>query len=81
MLQPRITHVTPDNSYHLKLEYETGEMKLFDVRPYIVGSWFGELDDIAYFKTVRVIPGGYGIEWKHGQDIAPHELYEMSANL
>ncbi|MDR2731389.1 MAG: hypothetical protein LBB81_10905 [Treponema sp.] len=25
-----------------------------------------------------MISGGKGIEWEHGQDIAPHELYDMS---
>ena len=62
----------------MRLFYETGEVKLFDVRPYWSGSWYGELKDPAYFKAVRVLPGGAGIAWPHGQDIAPHELYELS---
>jgi len=63
----------------LRLFYETGEIKLFDAAPYAVGSWFGELQDPAYFRSVRLLPGGTGIEWVNGQDIAPHELYELSA--
>lgn len=47
---------------------------MFDVAPYITGSWYGELKDAAYFKTVRLLPGSVGIEWINGQDIAPHEL-------
>ncbi|MBR0281116.1 MAG: DUF2442 domain-containing protein [Oscillibacter sp.] len=31
-----------------------------------------------YFRTVRLIDGGAGIAWAHGQDLAPHELYELS---
>jgi len=64
--------------YHLRLEYETGEIRLFDVSPYISGSWYGELRDTSYFQTVHLLPGGTGIEWGNGQDIAPHELYECS---
>lgn len=30
-------------------------------------------------KTVKVIPSGTGIECLNGQDIAPHELYELSS--
>jgi len=34
------------------------------------------LNDINVFNTVR--PCGNTIEWSDGQDIAPHELYELS---
>ena len=78
MLQPRLTSVHPEDGHKLLLTYETGERRLFDVTPYITGSWFGELKDTAYFSSVSLLPGGVGIEWLHGQDIAPHELYELS---
>ena len=78
MLQPKIKSVKPTEPFSLFLEYETGEKKLFDVLPYIKGSWYGELEDKNYFKNVRIINKGYGIEWTNGQDIAPHELYENS---
>ena len=77
MLQPKLLKVEPVESGKLRLFYETGEMKLFDVGPYMDGPWYGELKDRAYFRTVRVLPGGGGIEWVNGQDIAPHELYEQ----
>ena len=78
MLQPRLLSVKPIESSKLYLEYETGEKKIFDVRPYITGTWYGELADAQYFCTVHLIPGGSGIEWENGQDIAPHELYDNS---
>ena len=81
MLQPRIIGLEPLDSYKLKLQYDTGEIKLFDVSPYISGEWFGLLRDKDYFKSVRIIPGGTGIEWREGQDIAPHELYEDGVPL
>ena len=76
MRYPRLVSVTPFDSYKLRLEYESGEKKSFDVRPYISGTWFGELKDKAYFQAVRMLSDGSGIEWPRGQDIAPHELYE-----
>ena len=78
MLQPRLTKVEPMPQMRLRLQYETGEVKEFDVTPYAEGSWFGELKNEAYFKSVHLLPGGIGIEWVNGQDIAPHELYENS---
>lgn len=78
MLQPRLVSVYPMENSHLCLNYETGEKRIFDVSPYITGSWYGELADRGYFCAVRLLPDGVGIEWPDGQDIAPHELYELS---
>ena len=78
MLQPKLLQVSPMQENRLRLLYETGEQKIFDVTPYLSGRWFSALHDYAYFCTVRLLPGGGGIEWRDGQDIAPHELYENS---
>ena len=78
MLQPRLIKIEPTSEYKLKLNYENGEQKIFDVSPYISGEWYGQLADKKYFQTVHIISGGTGIEWANGQDIAPHELYELS---
>ena len=76
MLQPRIIEVKPLPGNKLFLVFDSNERKIFDVTPYINGDWFGKLEDERYFKTVRL--KGNGIEWKDGQDIAPHELYDYS---
>jgi hypothetical protein len=81
MLQPKIIDVEAFSNYKLKLHYETGEKKLFDVSPYICGNWYGQLKELAYFNTVHVLPDGGGIEWAEGQDIAPHELYNTSVEI
>ncbi|MDR3313277.1 MAG: DUF2442 domain-containing protein [Oscillospiraceae bacterium] len=78
MLQPSLLRAIPRQGCLLELHYATGEKKFFDVAPYISGRWFGELGDVAYFQSVRLLEDGKGIEWPHGQDIAPHELYELS---
>lgn len=68
------------NDLKLLLKYNTGETKLFDATPYATGDWFGELGDPHYFSKVRLLPDGLGIEWPEGQDIAPHELYELGVD-
>lgn len=78
MLPPTLTTVTPLPHLQLMLNYETGEAKLFDAAPYDTGSWFGRPKDADYFQQTRLLPGGAGIEWPEGQDIAPHELYDNS---
>ena len=81
MLQPRILSVTPMPNYCLKLHYETGETKIFDVKPYIIGSWYGQLADKGYFSTVKVSANGTGVEWQDEQDIAPQDLYNLSKSV
>jgi len=81
MLQPKLASIESLPGCRLRLEYETGETKIFDAAPYITGSWYGRLKDEAYFKTVHLIDGGFGIAWADGQDIAPHELYELSESV
>lgn len=78
MLQPKLTKVETISPLKLRLFYETGEVKLFDVAPYATGPWYGQLKDESYFNAVQLLPGGVGIEWPEGQDVAPHELYENS---
>lgn len=73
---PKVLSVQPMPDYMICVHYENGESRIFDVKPYIIGSWFGKLKDINVFNTVR--PAGKTVEWQDGQDIAPHELYELS---
>ena len=79
MLQPKVTEVTPLKDYKVALTFSTGESRLFDVMPYISGDWYGKLIDEDYFNSVHVAERT--IEWAGGQDIAPHELYELSEPL
>lgn len=79
MLQPKVKEVKPLEDYFLHLVFDNGEERIFDVKPYIIGSWYGQLRDVDMFRTVRV--SGSTVEWADGQDIAPHELYEMSEKV
>ena len=76
MKYPKVIDVKPVEDYNVIITYGTAEKKKFDVTPYIKGNWVGELKDIEIFKAVR--PWGSTIEWRNGQDIAPHELFELS---
>ncbi len=72
----RAVSVLPLDDYCLQVGFDNGEVRIFDVKPLIRGSWMGELKDKAYFKTVRI--GGLSVEWPHEQDICPDQLYECS---
>lgn len=81
MLHHKLTKVEAIQPYFLHLHYTSGEIKTFDVSPYITGSWYGELSNKDYFITVQLLPDGSGIRWPNGQDIAPHELYDNSTKI
>lgn len=78
MPQPRLVSVTPQDACCLLLSFEGEPDREFDVSPYANGPWYGELAEASYFRQVRVTGDGSGVTWPHGQDIAPHELYELS---
>ena len=61
------------DDYRLLVTFDNDEKKLFDVKPYIKGSWFGQLIDKTLFEQVQI--GGLSIEWPGGQDICPDRLY------
>ena len=79
MKYPMVLKVDPQKDYSVIVTFETGEVKKFDVKPYICGEWFGQLNDAEFFNTVR--PCGNTVEWADGQDIAPHELYDLSVAI
>ena len=81
MLVPYLTDIKPIVGYKLKLYYETGEIKIFDVRPYIRGSWYNELKDESYFNKIRLMPDKYHVEWPNGQDLSPDGLYNNSTSV
>jgi len=78
-MTPKVISVDPLPGYKVLVTFDTSERKSFDVNPYISGDWFGKLKDLSFFSNVR--PAGRTIEWADGQDIAPHELYELSVEI
>lgn len=68
--------VKPLDHYMLQLEFSNGEVRCFDVKPYLELPFFAPLKDAAVFRQVFV--NGITVEWCNGRDIAPHELYDGS---
>ena len=79
MLRPKAVAVTPIPGHKLEVVFETGEKKLFDVTPYIKGSFYGELADEEYFKTVFI--DELSVAWPHDQGICPDDLYLLSTPM
>ena len=72
----KITTVKPLANYILQLEFESKEVRFFDVKPYLGFGIFTELKNESYFNDVRTSLDS--IAWKNGQDFSPETLYLKS---
>ena len=72
-MNPRVVAVQPYADYTLVLTFANGEVKIFDVKPYLNIGIFRELRDQRYFNSVRPVLGS--IQWQNGQDFCPDTLY------
>ncbi|CAA6821227.1 MAG: Unknown protein [uncultured Sulfurovum sp.] len=76
-MNPQVISVEPKAEHKVLLTFDNQEVRIFDMSPYIDrSSFFKQLEDEEYFKTVRVSLGS--IQWKNGQDLSPHTLYSKS---
>ena len=78
-MRPKAISVEALEDYILIIEFDNGEKKLFDVKPYLDKKAFLQLKDNNNFKKVKV--SGLSIEWEIGVDICPDELYNNSYSI
>ena len=71
-----VTGVVPVADYKLKLTFENGEKKIFDVRPLLTQRPWVSLKDLDLFMKAKVL--GCSVAWDIETDIAPEILYENS---
>ncbi len=62
--------------YMLLLEFENGERRVFDMRPYMDKKPFVQIKNAALFAQARVEYGT--VVWPSNIDIAPETLYDRS---
>ncbi|MBK1642615.1 hypothetical protein CKO12_12165 [Chromatium okenii] len=68
--------VQATSDYQLELEFENGESRLFDMKPYLNKKPFMQLKVPSLFTRAAV---DYGtVTWPGNIDIAPETLYDHS---
>ncbi|MBJ7899653.1 MAG: DUF2442 domain-containing protein [Cyanobacteria bacterium RI_101] len=72
-MNPYVKKVEPLDNYHLKLWFENGEKKIFDLTPYLNKDIFKQLQNISLFTSAQVIAGS--VEWPNGLDLSYDTLY------
>lgn len=77
MLQD-IIEVIPQDNYQLYLKFEDGKEGIVDVSQLIEFTGvFEPLQDVEFFKTVKVNPEWGTIYWDNGADLDPDVLYSV----
>ena len=78
---PRIASVEPLGQAELLVRFENGVGKIYDCRPLLGRPQFRLLANTAFFRAVRVDPGGYGISWSDDIDLSEYELWVRGTPL
>ena len=76
MLAPDVSKVLPLSGHRLRLHYEDGSARVFDVSPFLDRGIFAALRDPEVFATARAAYGG--VEWSGGQSLSPDTLFLKS---
>lgn len=70
-----VTKVQPLKNHILQVTFSSGEVKLFDVKPYLDKGIFTKLQDENFFNKAYV---GYDtVCWPGNLDIAPETLFDL----
>jgi hypothetical protein len=79
---PCVVGVAPNDDYTLTLTFNNGEVRIYDMKPWIGKGVFRELQNIGYFRCARVDRDGFGtVEWPNEQDLCPDMLYRDSMSI
>lgn len=80
---PRITDVRHDQGYRLELTFADGKKARLDFRDKVVGRGgvFAPLENLDFFKRVRVDPEIGTLVWPNEVDFCPDVLYSEATGV
>ena len=73
---PYVAHAEPHDDHTITLTFANGEVRRFDMRPYLDSQVFSPLRDLDLFRCVEVRHGS--LEWPGERDLAYDMLYVVS---
>lgn len=81
MNTPRIKSVTALGEKRLLVVFFNGIQKIYDCQWLLNLDRFQLLKTAAFFKAVRVDPGGYGVSWNDEMDLSEYELWNNGVTI
>jgi len=71
--RPMAIKVTPQPDYQILVTFDTGEERIYDIKPYLKTKPYDELKDLELFNKVKI--SGMKIEWRPRLDIDIKDLF------
>jgi len=81
MNTPKIQSVRPLEGKRLLVLFANGVEKVYDCNQLLHLEPFQILENEAFFKSVKVDQGGYGISWNDNVDLSEYELWVNSKEV
>jgi hypothetical protein len=72
-MNPRVKSVRALDDYQLEVSFDNGELRIFDVKPYLSRGIFVRLRDRSLFEAVCMVAGS--VEWPGGLDLSYDTIY------
>ena len=72
---PKIKNAYACDEHTLLVHFFDGKIKKYDITKLLNKEMFSPLKDLAFFKNVKVEPGGYAVFWNENIDISEYELW------
>jgi len=81
MNSPRVKSVKPLTEKRLLVTFVNGMQKVYDCKGIMHLDRFQSLKNEAFFDTVTVDPGGYGVSWNDETDLSEYELWNRGIEV
>jgi hypothetical protein len=81
MIAPKVQSVRPLEGKRVLVKFANGVEKIYDCNQLLHLEMFQLLKNEAFFKSVRVDPGGYGVSWNDDVDLSEDELWANGKEL
>ncbi|MEW5767441.1 MAG: DUF2442 domain-containing protein [bacterium] len=81
MNAPRVKSVKPLQERRLLATFINGIQKVYDCNEIMHLDRFRLLQNEAFFKTVTVDSGGYGVSWNDETDLSEYELWNNGLEI
>jgi hypothetical protein len=72
---PRVESVKPLEGKRLLVTFVNSVEKVYDCNQLLHLEMFRLLQNEAFFKSVKVDAGGYGVSWNDEMDLSEYELW------
>ncbi len=72
---PKVESVKVLEGRRLLVKFENGVEKVYDCNQLLHLDMFQSLRNEAFFKSVKVDAGGYGVSWSDDADLSEYELW------